>query len=343
MNNSILTFIVLSFIFLSCDSNKNSSIEINKIFENYYQESLKMYPLKATSQGDVRYNDFLPNDLNNEFRTNEKSFYNNYINYLNEFDNRLLNTEDLLSKKILIWECQRNLERLNFNEYFTPINQMWTLQLDMGQYAGGLSAQPFKTVDDYNNWLKRIDDYIVWLNSAEERMREGIANDQVLPKSLIKKVIPQLKTILNTDLDVNLFYSPIRQFPANFSDDAKSILIKNYSDMVLNKIIPVYQNLYDFMKNEYLNNGRDSSGIDALENGSSYYDYSIKLYTTTNMSADEIHNIGLNEVARISLEMELIKNKVGFKGSLKSFFNHVRGLDELIPFNSPDQVINNFN
>ena len=102
MNNSILTFIVLSFIFLSCDSNKNSSIEINKIFENYYQESLKMYPLKATSQGDVRYNDFLPNDLNNEFRTNEKSFYNNYINYLNEFDNRLLNTEDLLSKKILI-------------------------------------------------------------------------------------------------------------------------------------------------------------------------------------------------------------------------------------------------
>ncbi|MDA0758248.1 MAG: DUF885 domain-containing protein, partial [Bacteroidetes bacterium] len=285
----------------------------------------------------------LPNDLNNEFRTNEKSFYNNYINYLNEFDNRLLNTEDLLSKKILIWECQRNLERLNFNEYFTPINQMWTLQLDMGQYAGGLSAQPFKTVDDYNNWLKRIDDYIVWLNSAEERMREGIANDQVLPKSLIKKVIPQLKTILNTDLDVNLFYSPIRQFPANFSDDAKSILIKNYSDMVLNKIIPVYQNLYDFMKNEYLNNGRDSSGIDALENGSSYYDYSIKLYTTTNMSADEIHNIGLNEVARISLEMELIKNKVGFKGSLKSFFNHVRGLDELIPFNSPDQVINNFN
>jgi uncharacterized protein (DUF885 family) len=343
MNNSRLTFIVLSFIFLSCDSNKNSSIEINKIFENYYQESLKMYPLKATSQGDVRYNDFLPNDLNNEFRTNEKSFYNNYINYLNEFDNRLLNTEDLLSKKILIWECQRNLERLNFNEYFTPINQMWTLQLDMGQYAGGLSAQPFKTVDDYNNWLKRIDDYIVWLNSAEERMREGIANDQVLPKSLIKKVIPQLKTILNTDLDVNLFYSPIRQFPANFSDDAKSILIKNYSDMVLNKIIPVYQNLYDFMKNEYLNNGRDSSGIDALENGSSYYDYSIKLYTTTNMSADEIHNIGLNEVARISLEMELIKNKVGFKGSLKSFFNHVRGLDELIPFNSPDQVINNFN
>ena len=330
-------------MFLSCDSKKDNSIEINKLFENYYQETLKLYPLNATSQGDDRYNDFLPNDLTNDFRDEEKTLYTNYKNYLSDFDNNLLNTEDLLSKKVLIWECDRNLERLNFNEYFTPINQMWTLQLNMGQYAAGLSAQPFKTTDDYNNWLSRIDDYIIWLNSAEIRMREGIENGQVLPKSLTKKVIPQLKTILNTDLNVNLFYSPIRQFPNYFTDDEKSILIKDYSNMVLNKIIPAYKKLYDFMKNEYLNNGRDSSGIDALDNGSNYYDYSIKLYTTTNMSADEIHNVGLNEVARISSEMELIKNKVGFKGDLKSFFNHVRELDELIPFNSPDQVINNFN
>jgi len=330
-------------MFLSCDSKKDNSIEINKLFENYYQETLKLYPLNATSQGDDRYNDFLPNDLTNDFRDEEKTLYTNYKNYLSDFDNNLLNTEDLLSKKVLIWECDRNLERLNFNEYFTPINQMWTLQLNMGQYAAGLSAQPFKTTDDYNNWLSRIDDYIIWLNTAELRMREGIENGQVLPKSLTKKVIPQLKTILNTDLNVNLFYSPIRQFPTYFTDDEKSILIKDYSNMVLNKIIPAYKKLYDFMKNEYLNNGRDSSGIDALDNGSNYYDYSIKLYTTTNMSADEIHNVGLNEVARISSEMELIKNKVGFKGDLKSFFNHVRELDELIPFNSPDQVINNFN
>ena len=343
MNKLISFFILFSFMFLSCNSKKDNSKEINKLFENYYQETLKLYPLNATSQGDDRYNDFLPNDLTNDFRDEEKTLYTNYKNYLSDFDNNLLNTEDLLSKKVLMWECDRNLERLNFNEYFTPINQMWTLQLNMGQYAAGLSAQPFKTTDDYNNWLSRIDDYIIWLNTAELRMREGIENGQVLPKSLTKKVIPQLKTILNTDLNVNLFYSPIRQFPNYFTDDEKSILIKDYSNMVLNKIIPAYKKLYDFMKNEYLNNGRDSSGIDALDNGSNYYDYSIKLYTTTNMSADEIHNVGLNEVARISSEMELIKNKVGFKGDLKSFFNHVRELDELIPFNSPDQVINNFN
>ena len=338
----ILLTVILIF-FLSCESNQNISDKLNIVFENYYQESLKLYPMMATSQGDTRYNDFLPNNLSDEFRNNEKVFYSNYKKLLNDFNDNKLNDEDLLSKKVLLWQCDRNLERLSFNEHFMPINQMWTLQLNIGQYAAGLSAQPFKTVKDYNDWLLRLDDYIIWLNSAENRMKEGIKSGYVLPKSLIKKVIPQLKTILNSDLKENLFYSPARQFPSDFSEDQKSILKEKYKIVVLNKIIPAYQKLYDFMSNEYLLEGRDSSGIDAIDNGLDYYDYSIRLYTTTDMTADEIHNLGLNEVARISKEMKIIKNKVGFEGNLKSFFNHVRELDILTPFENPDQVIQNFN
>jgi uncharacterized protein (DUF885 family) len=338
----ILLTVILIF-FLSCESNQNISDKLNIVFENYYQESLKLYPMMATSQGDTRYNDFLPNNLSDEFRNNEKVFYSNYKKLLNDFNDNKLNDEDLLSKKVLLWQCDRNLERLSFNEHFMPINQMWTLQLNIGQFAAGLSAQPFKTVKDYNDWLLRLDDYIIWLNSAENRMKEGIKSGYVLPKSLIKKVIPQLKTILNSDLKENLFYSPARQFPSDFSEDQKSILKEKYKIVVLNKIIPAYQKLYDFMSNEYLLEGRDSSGIDAIDNGLDYYDYSIRLYTTTDMTADEIHNLGLNEVARISKEMKIIKNKVGFEGNLKSFFNHVRELDILTPFENPDQVIQNFN
>tara|TARA_B100000768_G_C11284579_1_gene381363 strand:+ start:9970 stop:11730 length:1761 start_codon:yes stop_codon:yes gene_type:complete len=343
MNKSTNFLIILLIIFSSCQIDKEISLQINEVFEKYYQENLILYPIKATSQGDVRYNDFLPNNLTDEFRNNEKVFYSNYLDQLNKFDNHNLNGQDLLSKKVLLWECNRNLDRLSFNEQFTPLNQMWTLQLDIGQYAAGLSAQPFKTVKDYNNWLSRIDDYLMWLKTAENRMRQGMINGYVLPKSLIKKVIPQLKTILNSNLEQNLFYSPARQFPNSFTEDEKSILTEKYEIMVLKKIIPAYQNLHDFMKNEYLNNGRDSSGIDVFEDGLSYYEYSIKLYTTTDMSADEIHDIGLKEVAKISAEMELIKEKVGFNGDLKSFFNYVRDLDQLIPFNNPIQVIENFN
>jgi len=339
----ILVLFSLSITFFSCQINNKQSEEINQVFENYYQESLRLYPLNATSQGDQRYNDFLPDNLTDKFKNEEKIFYLNYRNRLNEFDNSNLSKDDVLSKKVLLWECETNLERLNFKEQYTPINQMWTLQLNIGQYAAGLSAQPFKTVKDYNDWLSRLDDYIIWLSSAEDRMKEGIVNGYVLPKSLIIKVIPQLKTIINTNLDENLFYSPIRQFPSDFSEDEKSVLTNKYKKTVLNKIIPAYQKLYDFMKNEYLENGRDSSGINVYVDGSDYYNYSIKLYTTTEMSADEIHQLGLNEVARISLEMEIVKSKVGFKGDLKSFFNHVRYLDELIPFQKPSEVIDNFN
>ena len=339
----ILVLFSLSITFFSCQINNKQSEEINQVFENYYQESLRLYPLNATSQGDQRYNDFLPDNLADKFKNEEKIFYLNFRNRLNEFDNSNLSKDYVLSKKVLLWECETNLERLNFKEQYTPINQMWTLQLNIGQYAAGLSAQPFKTVKDYNDWLSRLDDYIIWLSSAEDRMKEGIVNGYVLPKSLIIKVIPQLKTIINTNLDENLFYSPIRQFPSDFSEDEKSVLTNKYKKTVLNKIIPAYQKLYDFMKNEYLENGRDSSGINVYVDGSDYYNYSIKLYTTTEMSADEIHQLGLNEVARISSEMEIVKSKVGFKGDLKSFFNHVRYLDELIPFQKPSEVIDNFN
>ena len=341
--NKIITLLISILVFFSCNFNNEKSLEIAQVFENYYQESLKLYPLQATSQGDLRYNDFLPNDLSDEFRKKEKEFYTFYKSQLNNFPDHTLNENDLLSKKVLLWECDLSLKRLTFNEQYTPINQMWTLQLTIGQYAAGLSAQPFKTIKDYNNWLKRIDDYLIWLETAEERMRQGIKNEIVLPKSLIKKVIPQLKTILNPDLNQNLFFSPARQFPEEFSEKDKSILIEKYTEMVLNKIIPAYKKLSDFMSDQYLDAGRSSSGISAFEDGLDYYNYSIKLYTTTELTADEIHNIGLKEVAKISSEMEKIKTKVGFNGDLKSFFNHVRELDELIPFNKPQEVIDNFN
>jgi uncharacterized protein (DUF885 family) len=341
--NKTITLLMSILVFFSCNFNNDKSLEIAQLFENYYQESLKLYPLQATSQGDLRYNDFLPNDLSDEFRKKEKEFYTFYKSQLNNFPDHTLNENDLLSKKVLLWECDLSLKRLTFNEQYTPINQMWTLQLTIGQYAAGLSAQPFKTVKDYNDWLKRIDDYLIWLETAEERMKQGIKNEIVLPKSLIKKVIPQLKTILNPDLNQNLFFSPARQFPESFSDKDKSILTEKYTEMVLNKIIPAYKKLSDFMSDQYLDAGRSSSGISAFEDGFDYYNYSIKLYTTTELTADEIHNIGLKEVAKISSEMEKIKTKVGFNGDLKSFFNHVRELDELIPFNEPQEVIDNFN
>jgi uncharacterized protein (DUF885 family) len=220
---------------------------------------------------------------------------------------------------------------------------MWTLQLTIGQLAGGSSAQPFTSVEDYENWLNRVDDYLIWLNTAEQRMKEGIEKEIVLPKSLIKKVVPQLASIALTDLEDHLFYGPIRELPESFSEEDKVRLTGAYTTMIEDKVKPAYLQIHDFMTGEYMEAGRMSSGFEAYPFGEDYYDYAIQLYTTTTMSADEIHQLGLNEVARLRSEMEKVKQQVGFRGDLNAFFDHVRTLPQLVPFDDPQQVIDNFN
>ena len=312
------------------------------LLAHYYDDGLKLNPLNATSQGDNRYNDTLPNFLSDSYKKELVNYYQTYLEKAEKFDNAQLSESELMSKAILKWECEVNLEGLAFEQY-TPIDQMWSMNLMMGQLAGGTSAQPFKTTDDYVNWSKRLEDYEVWLHSAKSKMEDGIKAKNVLPKSLIKKVLPQLASVADTELEDNLFYTPIKNFPADFSDSDKQRLTEVYTAVITNKIIPAYKELQDFMATEYLNAGRETSGIQGIPDGDAYYAHQIKLYTTTNMTAAEIHEIGLKEVARISAEMEAVKNQVGFKGDLKAFFTEVRNKKELMPFKDPQEVVDNFN
>ncbi|SHK46332.1 Uncharacterized conserved protein, DUF885 familyt [Maribacter aquivivus] len=312
------------------------------LLAHYYDDGLKLNPLAATFQGNNKYNDTLPNFLSDSYKKELINYYTKYLEKVEKFDNVQLSESELMSKAILKWECEVNLEGLAFEQY-TPIDQMWSMNLMMGQLAGGTSAQPFKTPEDYVNWSKRLEDYEIWLHSAKSKMQEGIKVKNVLPKSLIKKVLPQLASVANTELEDNLFYSPIKNFPADFSDSDKLRLTKVYTEVITNKIIPAYKELHDFMATEYLNAGRASSGTQDIPDGDAYYAHQIKLYTTTNMTAAEIHEIGLKEVARISAEMEAVKKQVGFKGDLKAFFTEVRNKKELMPFKDPQEVIDNFN
>ncbi|CAI8348440.1 MAG: Uncharacterised protein [Bacteroidota bacterium] len=341
MRTSVFSLIVVMLL-ASC-AQPSAEEKLQTLMQNYHEQTLEMNPIGATFQGDTRYNDYLPNYLDDEVIASQKVFYSEILQSLQSINNDDLNERDQLSKKVLKWECETNLMGMAFPTELLPINQMWTLQLTMGQLAAGSSAQPFISVTDYTNWLSRVDDYISWLKSAKARMKEGIAQDVVLPKSLIRKVVPQLQAMTEPDLDKNIFYMPAKNFPEDFTAAQKDSLSAAYADMVTTKIIPVYQDLADFMEKTYLEAGRNSSGFNAYSFGEEYYNYAIRLYTTTDMTANEIHQLGLSEVARLRSEMERIKAQVGFKGDLNAFFEHVRTLLKLMPFDNPQQVINNFN
>lgn len=337
-------FLILSFY--SCKDETKEVVEghaaITDVFEGYHEDQLKLNPISATFQGDNRYNDTLPNFLSSNYEKQLRAHYANYRSKLVNYNDADLTESEKMSKAIMKWECDINLEGLEFGNY-TPIDQMWSLNLMIGQLASGAGAQPFETVQDYENWLSRLDDYSEWLASAKIRMEAGVKVGNVLPNSLIKKVIPQLASVVNPKLEDNLFYSPIKNFPESFTEDEKSNLKEAFSKMISSKIVPGYKALHDYMNTDYMTAGRESSGIDAIPRGVAYYQHQIKVYTTTTMTADEIHNIGRSEVAFISSEMQRIKKYVGFEGDLRAFFDHIRNKKELMPYSSPNEVIDNFN
>jgi uncharacterized protein (DUF885 family) len=261
-----------------------------------------------------------------------------------EFKDVDLTESEQMSKAVLDWDCDMALAQASFkNDALMPINQMWTVNLTMGQLASGSSAQPFKTVTDYENWLSRLDGYYNWMQTSIKSMRQGTKEGYVLPSSLIKKIIPQFKTLAETKLEEHLFYSPIKNFPKDFSEEDKNKLTTAYSKELKDRLIPIFNSMYTFLKTDYLAAGRKDSGISGIPNGQAYYNHSIKNYTTTTMTSDEIHQLGLSEVTRILSEMEKVKEEVGFKGTLKKFFNDVRENKILMPYTTPKQIIDNYN
>lgn len=320
----------------------NISEEFNSMLDSYYQDSLKLDAIGATYAGDNRYNDQFLNDLSEQGENALIAHYDKYSIAIQKFDDGDLSESEQMSKAILAWELDLAKASIGFDSDLTPIDQMWSINLTMGQLASGASAQPFLTVQDYANWLKRVDAYLEWLASAKAKMQAGIVKGYVLPKSLIKKVTPQLRAMTEADTEQHLFYGPIKQLPESFSAEDKDTITAQYTAMIESKVVPAYQDLAQFMETEYMAAGRDSSGITGVPNGEAFYQHQIKLYTTTTMSADEIHQLGLSEVSRILGEMEKVKQQVAYEGELKSFFNFVREHKELMPFSEPQEIIDFF-
>ena len=358
MKKIVLTVLVISALIISCTKEKKEvsitkeNTPFNQLLIDYNEGKLQLDPIAATFAGDNRYNDVFPNFLSDEYQQKSKDFYTNYKAKLKDFKDADLTDSEQMSKAVLDWDCEMALAQGSFkNDVLFPINQMWTVNLTMGQLASGSSAQPFTTVKDYTNWLSRLEQYNVWLGSADAKMRQGITEGYVLPKSLIKKIIPQFESLSEVttdgegivDVSNHLFYSPIKKFPESFTEKEKATFIEKYTSILNYKLIPSFKSLTLFLKSEYLSAGRKSSGISEIPDGEAYYNHAIKNYTTTNMTADEIHALGLSEVARILSEMKKVKKEVGFKGTIKEFFNEVRTKKKLMPYSTPKEILDHFN
>ena len=343
----ILPLTLITLLFVSCQSNQDNqgqaskSKQLDAVFTSYWNERMQLFPLEATACGDNRYNDRLPITISESYRTTVRTFYETYLNKLSTIQEPL-SAEDEVSKQLFEYELNLNIEALTFPSHLMPINQFWSFTLEFPQLGSGTGNQPFKTVKDYENFLQRINLFPAWADTAIANMRKGISSGYTIPKTLAMKVIPQLKGVITKDPLTNIFYGPIKLFPSDFSVKDKDRLTQAYVSAISNSILPAYAKLANFVEAEYLPACRTTDGMDDLPNGTAYYQFLIRNYTTTRLTPDSIYQLGLNEVARLKSEMEKVKEQVHFNGSLPEFFQYLNSDKQFFPFHSSQEVLDSF-
>ena len=344
MKKSIGLLLILFFFVLAC-TKKQASNESNKEFAaflaKYWDENAQFDPIGATSRGDLRYNNVLPNENSVDYRLKVKVFTEQKLAAIKQFDRETLNDNDKISFDILKRDLEMSLEGFEFQDELIPMQQFWGTYLTLPQIGSGESSQPFKTVKDYDDFLGRLKDFTPWCDSAIVNMKVGMQKGAVLPKPLAEKVIQNLNGLILKNISKSVFYGPINRLPASFSDVDKARLKVDYTKAI-SETNANYEKLATFFKTVYLPKTRLSAGIDAIPNGKKQYEFLVREWTTTNMTPDEIHQLGLREVARIRAEMEKVKTEVGFKGDLKAFFKFTQSDKQFKIYKTPADVLAGF-
>jgi uncharacterized protein (DUF885 family) len=319
----------------------DKAARLTALYDQYWEEVLKLNPVQATFQGDNRYNDQLPDFGSAQFRQQQHDFTTRWLKTIEDIGPEGLEGQALLSYQTFVRDARNSLESEQFPDWMMPVNQMGSMASFAVQLGSGTGAQPFKTVEDYDNWLARGHKLPQLFDTAIGNMRAGIKAGVVQPKALMVKVIPQLDALIKDKPEDTLFWGPIKQMPAEFSAADKQRLTAAYRDVIANELMPAYRELRTFINDEYLPNTRESVGVDKLPNGEAWYAFNVRQRTTTDMTPAQIHEIGLSEVARIHGEIRKVMAEVGFEGSLQDFFKFMQE-DPRFSFKSEEALLTHY-
>jgi uncharacterized protein (DUF885 family) len=244
-----------------------------------------------------------------------------------------------------MWQYQAGYALRQYEEGFVkisqrlPIDHLLGQHLAFAQFSSGSAGAPYRTPQDYADGLARIDGFVIYLGRVIGRLREGMRERHVLLRGITEKVIAQLDDALALAPEASPFFGPIQALPEHFAEADRERLRTAYRDAITAKINPAFTRLRDFLRGEYLAASRTGApGLGARPGGTAYYEYQLEAHTTLRMKADAIHRLGLAEVARIRGQMQRIRQRLGFKGTLAQFFEHLK-TDAKFKFASKDELL----
>ena len=314
---------------------------LHALFDEFFERGLELNPMRASTIGDYRFNDQFANSIGPEHREASRQLDETFLARLLNIDREQLSRQDSLSYDLFRLNREQSLEGERFPGHLQPMNQRLQTLNSFVQLGSGTSVHPFKTIKDYDDWLSRIDGFFVYVDQAIANMQEGVRQGVVQPRILMTKALPQIESQIVDSAEDSGFWAPIENMPNEFSNEERKRLTVAFKDAIENKVLPSYKRVADFVGDEYLAAARDTVGLYALPDGPEWYAYNVKRVTTTDLAPDEIHQIGLDEVARIHDEIRGVMTEIGFEGDLKDFFDYVNS-DEQFYFDEAEELIQGY-
>ena len=296
---------------------------LNELVESYFEEFLVLNPVFATRIGDHRFDDQYPNDIGPQWIEKALANERHHLLALSKVDANALSPGARLTHDVFKARRTIFIEGARFPGELLPVDQFNNPAADLAVLGSGTGAHPFATAKDYENFMSRMTAFQAWIDQAIVNMRKGAARGITQPRPLVEKVLPQLEALIVAKPEDSVFDQPLRALPQDLDEAARTRLTQEYRATIA-QTLAAYQRLLDFMKDEYLPKARTSVAWSALPDGRQWYAFLVKLYTTTSMDPDAIHELGLKEVARIESEMDAVRQQVGFDGDLKAFFRYLK-------------------
>ena len=313
----------------SCSTKIKMEVDLGKVSESEkfhellneeWNKGIVENPEWATRLGDNRFNDKL-NDASFEMILERQDDSRTLLQKVELIDRSDLDKEDQLNYDLYINRIKQSIEGYAFQSYLMPIDQMGGIQIG---FAGISSYMPFKSKKDYNNYLSRLKAFPEKVSQTIDLMIRGSDSGWLPPKIVLSAVPEQISSQFNAPLDESPLFEPFKEFPESIETDEQQKLIDHVKIVLRDEVYPAYRSLHTYFTEKYLPNCRESIACSELPNGMDYYRYQIRSYTTTDLTPEEIHQIGLDEVARIRKEMSIVINSSDFDGEFDEFLNFLR-------------------
>jgi uncharacterized protein (DUF885 family) len=310
-----------------------SSKDLASLLDEEWQYELRTSPEFATSIGDPRYNDRFSDNSPEFFRADVEQ-KRKFLARFEAIDASRLSEQDILSRELMVRKLRLDIEGAKFKHWEMPVNQMSGPHLELPDLV---TLTPFNNLDDYENYVSRLQQIPHVFDQVIANMRQGMSDHLMPPRFLLEKVSPEAEEIANQTGENSPFAKPLREFPSSIPVAEQKRIRELILTAIAEQVLPAYRKFAEFVRNEYAPHGRTDPGVWSLPDGEERYRYSIRRMTTTDLTPDQIHEIGLKELHHTETEMLAVANKFGFK-DLVSFNEHIKN-DRQLYASSGDQVL----